>query len=294
MSHNHLMAALLLPLLVLAAPAAAAPCVRSCPRGTPRDAHGCCIQKKKKKKSQPRKPTAGALRWIRVQGGRFVIGPRGVGQEGERAHGVALRLSDFSMTRSEITVDQYRRCHRAGACSAPSTSFATCNWERAGRGGHPVNCVDWSQAGAFCNWAGGGLPSEAQWEYAARGRGGPRPYPWGADPPSCRKTVMGGNREGCADRKQGTLPACSRPAGATAQGLCDMGGNLQEWVADWWERGYHQPAGAKDPTGPLRGKLRVVRGGDWTEVQPRMFNTTRRGKVIPNKRYVWLGFRCAR
>jgi formylglycine-generating enzyme required for sulfatase activity len=298
----------LLPLLGLALPAAAAPpCVRTCPGGTPRDAHGCCLLKKNKKpprkarpqKAAPRKPAGaraarGALQWVRLEGGRFVMGGRGVGLEGRHDQGVEVRLSSFSITRSEVTVAQYRRCKKAGACSAPSTVFETCNWELEGREDHPLNCVDWKQASAFCTWAGGRLPTEAQWEYAARSRGKPNLYPWGADEPSCGKTVMHGRRKGCADSRQGTLPACSRPRGATAQGLCDMAGNLREWVADWWEKGYHMPAGSKDPTGPDAGKLRVVRGSDWTEAQQRLFATTFRYRVIPNKRYYWLGFRCAR
>ena len=233
-------------------------------------------------------PDAGKLRWVELPEGSFRMGTTAAAPAA--GAGLQVRLDRFRVTRSEVTVAQYRRCLEAGKCTTPETRLGHCNWGRAGRDQHPVNCVDHAQAGAFCRWAGGSLPSEAQWEYAARGGGQPRLYPWGAQPPGCQRVARAGAGAGCV-KGGGTLPVCSRPAGRTPQGLCDMAGNVAEWVSDWYRKGYPYPDQRKNPGGPPRGKYRLYRGGD-TSAPDRMLTNTARRPIIATKRWTWVGFRC--
>ena len=233
--------------------------------------------------------------------------------------GRELSLGHFFIDRTEVTVGGYKACVDAGACKTddlatpvfegkPQPDWAwACNWGKADRAGHPVNCVAWEQAAAYCKWAGKRLPSEAEWEKAARGKDG-RKYAWGnmeyaelarnalrmgniADEAEKRRdpewTVAAGYDDGFA----GTAPVGSFPAGASPAGALDMTGNVLEWVADWYDPGYYEKAPAADPPGPSAGELRVARGGAWYG-EP---DTTRIGLRWPNptRRIVAVGFRCA-
>ena len=144
---------------------------------------------------------------------------------------------------------QYRGCVEAKACTAPA-SGEYCNWGKADRDEHPVNCVDWLQASVFAKWAGGRLPSQAEWEYAARSGGRDQTYPWGDEPATCARAVMNDGGKGCGENR--TWPVCSRAKGHTKQGVCDMVGNVSEWVADVR---YTAP------------RQRVCRGGAWEDTR---------------------------
>lgn len=289
--------------LALAWPAQgwAQPCNRRCAANTPRDARGCCLSKKvkvKKKtgKDSPRKVkkvkasrAAGPLRWVRIKGGKFGMPEKGSRWLGPRRE---VKVRTFSLTASEVTVAQYRRCVKKKACPAPKSGRPRCTYGSKD-GNLPINCVTWEHARAFCGWAGGRLPSEAEWEFAARGRGKAQPYPWGDEPPSCDRVVMSGADESCANKKQkGPATVCSHPSGNTAQGLCDMGGNLFEWVGDWHSKAY--TSRTDNPLGPDTGKSRVARGGDWRTGMHRYFASTYRKYIYPNQHWDWLGFRCAK
>ena len=164
------------------------------------------------------------------------------------------------MARTEVTVAQYRRCLRAKRCERPVVAEG-CNWGRPHREQHPVNCVSWPQARAFARWADGRLPTEAEWEYAARSRGQPWTFPWGNQPANCTRLVKGDGGNGCG--KNRTWRVCSKPAGHSRQGLCDLAGNIEEWVADWYDPGYYSRSPRENPAGPASGKARVIRGGSW-------------------------------
>jgi len=139
-----------------------------------------------------------------------------------------VTLSGYYIDKTEVTVDDYADCVTAGACTAPSTASSYCNWEVSGKGNHPVNCVNWSQAGEYCTWAGKRLPTEAEWEKAARGTDG-RKYPWGNEDATCEYAVMDDGVNGCGT--DSTWNVCSKsPAGDSPYGLCDMSGNVWEWV----------------------------------------------------------------
>jgi len=195
----------------------------------------------------------------------------------EAAKGAALewilsRPAGIELTKTEVTVGQFRACVEAGKCSAPKTS-GKCNWGGAGKEAHPVNCVDWNQATAFCAWAGGRLPTEQEWE-AEASDSGKRLYPWGNEPESCELTIWSQGGPGCG--QGGTSPVCSKPAGNSVSGLCDMSGNVWEW------------------TSSSEGAARVARGGSWRYDHPGALRASGRYSYPPESKFDAYGYRCAR
>ncbi|HEX3050918.1 MAG TPA: SUMF1/EgtB/PvdO family nonheme iron enzyme [Aggregatilineaceae bacterium] len=177
--------------------------------------------------------------------------------ENERpAHRVCL--TDYWIGETEVTNAQYRRCVEAGVCTLPGkTSY----YDDLNYAEHPVVYVDWEQAKTYAEWVGGNLPTEAQWEYAARGPEG-WTYPWDEDEATCElaNVWIGGNW--CV---KNTSIVGSYPDGVSWAGALDMSGNVGEWVADWYDGAYYATLadGVVDPSGPDSGDMRVVRGGGW-------------------------------
>jgi len=233
--------------------------------------------------------TAGlwGLQWVPLPGGSFRMGSDEGDDDEMPAHSVTLR--PFSLTMTEITVGQYRACVQVGKCTEPSQGDS-CNWGQGGREDHPMDCIDWNQADAFCRAAGGRLPTEAEWEYAARSGGRDQQYPWGDEPASCQRAVMDDGGRSCG-RGNTTWPVCSKPAGNSAQGLCDLVGNVWEWVADWY--GSYSAEAVSDPVGPGSGSRRVDRGGSWGS-PARDLRAAYRLRDEPAYRDDHLGARCAR
>ena len=227
------------------------------------------------------------IEWVSIPGGTFPMGSTSGSSDEKPVHEVTL--SSFELAKSEVTVRQYRACVDARACTAPGTG-SHCNWAEPGRDDHPINCVDWDQAVAFSRWVGGRLPTEAEWEYAARSGGRAQEYPWGDAQATCTYAVMDdGSGNGCG--RDSTWPVCSKPPGHSAQGLCDMAGNVWEWVSD----GYGDyPSGAqRDPSGYGTGSGRVIRGGSWGNDAWGLRAAYRSG-IVPGYRGYYLGFRPAR
>lgn len=192
----------------------------------------------------------------------------------------------FKIDKTEVTVAEYGQCVKAGKCSAPKTG-EDCNWQQEGKESHPINCVDWNQAVAFCQWDGNKrLPTEAEWEKAARGTDG-RMYPWGNTWDRMKLNAYG-NADGYAQ----TAPVGSFSSGASPYGALDMVGNVEEWVQDWHDPEYYQNGPTKNPRGPDQGTGRGVRGGSWRS-PPRDDRTTSRGWAKPGLRYEGIGMRCA-
>ncbi|MDD5302854.1 MAG: SUMF1/EgtB/PvdO family nonheme iron enzyme [Elusimicrobia bacterium] len=222
------------------------------------------------------------MKWIKVRGGSFVMGTTDRISTQPR-HEVSVR--SFELAKSLVTVDQYKACVDEGKCTEP-TAKGTCNWGYSGAGAEPVTCLDWEQAKQFAEWAGGRLPTEAEWEFAARGRGWEQKYPWGDEEPTCARA----NFSGCMGK---TWPACSKPAGNTKHALCDMAGNVWQWTADWYHENYEgAPADGSAWVTPASAE-RVVRGGGWN-VEVKDVGAAVRGKAPSRSRFDSIGLRPAR
>jgi len=200
-------------------------------------------------------------------------------------------LDEYRIDRHEVTVKNYRKCVDFGGCAEPGV-FSDCNWRSSGRDEYPVNCVSWHQANDYCQWAGKRLPTEAEWEKAARGTDGRR-YPWGNGPASCSLAVFdSGSIAGCG--KESTWPVCTKEAGNSPYGLCDMAGNVSEWVADWYGSDFYSSSARWNPGGPSSGEAKVLRGGSWNSGERGLRPSNRRESApASTMRYNNVGFRCA-
>jgi Sulfatase-modifying factor enzyme 1 len=195
-------------------------------------------------------------------------------------------LDAYYIDRTEVTVGAYGECVTAGDCIAPRTG-SYCNWGQADKGSHPVNCVIWFQAEAYCTWAGKRLPTEAEWERAARGTDG-RKYPWGNEKATCELAVMGG----C---EGDTQPVCSvSPAGDSPYGLCDMTGNVFEWTRDRYNTLYYSRSLGSNPNGPTSGLDRVFRGGSFGNDDGLRVSSRNHDDPSGDGDFDGLGFRCSR
>ena len=199
-----------------------------------------------------------------VAGGEFTMGADAadaVAEQEQPAH--AVRVDGFWLQRTEVTNAQYARCVADKACTPPQVE----GWDAPELADHPVSYVDWQQANDYARWAGGRLPTEAEWERACRGDD-TRLYPWGDQPPT-PETANFGNNTG------DTLPVGSLPAGASPYGILDLSGNVWEWTSSL-EQPYPYAAddGREDPT--AEGK-RTARGGSFYYTQYQARCTARSG-----------------
>ena len=219
----------------------------------------------------------------------------------------SVTLSAYFIDRYEVSTTEYQLCVNNGPCTAAATG-ANYNAGVLGRGNHPINGVTWSQAKAYCEWVGKRLPTEAEWERAAKGPDHQR-FPWGNSCPNSWGTYCSSLEWGLSTAKAngddfytGDGFAATAPVGsfllgsnngASPDGLLDMAGNVAEWTADWYGATTYTAAAAVNPTGPSTGTQRVVRGGGWNSTGPTM-RTSARHSLAPTSYGTTLGFRCAK
>jgi formylglycine-generating enzyme required for sulfatase activity len=219
---------------------------------------------------------------VQVPAGEFLMGCNtAVDAEcrGDEQPSHTVFVSDFQIDKLEVTQGMYAACVQAKKCTAPS-----CDWD-CNLSNNPAGCVTRDQAMTYCAWAGKRLPTEAEWEKAARGTDG-RKFPWGNDAPTCDLAAIAG----CTQTAEA---AGSHPAGASPYGALDMAGNMVEMLADWYDPGYYQVMPTSDPKGPATGTTYVGRGGGWKS-DPTWQRTSVRDWYEPADAGRSLGFRCAR
>lgn len=221
---------------------------------------------------------------LRIPGGRFTMGSTNVRAPANERPAHSAVVAPFWIDRTEVTVGAYHLCVDAGTCAKPARTSASCTY-----GGSdpelPVSCVHWRDADTYCRAQGKRLPSEAEWEYAARGPYA-TPFPWGSSA-SCTNAVTL-----IVDQRADTcLPHPARvgthPAGASVFGVLDLSGNVEEWTSDW----YTESLGVGPA--PRSGSAHVLRGGGWLST-PSMSRTTSRNWGSALEAGANVGFRCAK
>ena len=232
-----------------------------------------------------------------TDGSRLVHVPAGTSRMGDDtgprperpAHPVTL--DGFYLAQHPVTNAQYRRFVAATGHRVPyldDARVARENWDPRrrrppnGRGAHPVVLVSWHDARAYCRWAGGRLPTEAEWEKAARGGLAGKRYPWGDEI---------GRGSANYDNPAGTTAVGRYPP--NGYGLFDMAGNVWEWVADWYAPDFYAASPDRNPRGPRTGRVKVLRGGAWL-LFPEFCRVSYRFRNNPDFRFNLIGFRLAR
>lgn len=212
-----------------------------------------------------------------IPAGDFVMG------DGTNAFVHTVTLDGYWLQQTPVTNRMYEQCVRSGACAAPNQELGG-GYGNPQFASHPVVGVNWDQAEAYCTWIQGNLPTEAQWEKAARGTG-ENLYPWGEARPSCDLV----NFAGC---NGSTTTVTSHDAGQSPYGLLEMAGNVFEWVHDWYDVNYYSQSPAANPTGPESGQYRVVRSSSFETVAEQLASAIRRFNEQGDSGRD-LGFRCA-
>ncbi|MEK7286751.1 MAG: SUMF1/EgtB/PvdO family nonheme iron enzyme [Nitrospirota bacterium] len=227
-------------------------------------------------------PIANAM--ILIPAGHFTMGSDEGGRNEKPIRQVFLDA--FEINAFEITQSQYGEFVKATRHRSPLSRYVK-DIERYNDMNQPVVYVNWLDAEAFCKWTGSRLPTEAEWEKAARGSSGIT-WPWGNDPQSSY-----GNFLGDADQNRYTAFVGSFQKDRSPYQIYDMAGNAQEWVADWYEPLYYEQGKTQNPKGPMRGTMKILRGGSWNDSYLSGRASARIG-MVPDYRDTTVGFRCGR
>ena len=225
--------------------------------------------------------------WIEIPAGTLMMGcdlRRDLYCAADELPARTAALTSFRLDRIEVTNGAYRECVRAGRCQEPVMRD---EYDRFLRRDHPVAGVTWFQARAYCRWRGERLPTEAEWEWAARGADG-RIWPWG-DQFDCNRACS--SVRPC--HRYSTCPAGSHPTGRSPWGIEDLAGNVWEWVEDRYRPYGESSAGEIMTPGEEEEQPKVIRGGSWHDPEPYSLRSSGRSSGSPRQAYFNVGFRCA-
>ena len=245
------------------------------------------LEQLRKPRSVPETPVIPPAPMVVIPEGFFAMGANGTDALEDERPQHQVWVDRFEMDRYEVSTGHYAEFLARTQRPAPWL------WEAVDLSQHrdrPVIGVNWFDAEAYCRWQGKRLPTEAEWEKAARGAEG-RLFPWGNQVPTeeLANFALGAR----FSYSQVLVPVQRYEAGVSPYGTHQMAGNVGEWVADWYGASYYEISPARNPTGPDFGSFRVLRGGSWSDL-PKYLLTYGRFKLPPETRNSYTGFRCAR
>lgn len=237
---------------------------------------------------------------VLIPAGEFIMG-NDAGDDDEKPEHTVY-LDEFCIDKYEVTNAQYKECVDAGVCNPPARPSSPSRFSYYGNpefDNYPVIWITWNDAQTYCKWRGKRLPTEAEWEKAARGTDG-RLWPWGnSDPDGSKANLCDVNcthdwkESHLDDGYTDTAPVGSFEAGKSPYGVYDMVGNVREWVADWYAPDYYRNGPDRNPPGPSSGIGKALRGGSWRSNLP-VARITYRLWYSPDVKDEYIGFRCAK
>lgn len=233
---------------------------------------------------------------VYVPEGQFVMGsmPESPGADETEQPQHTVDLAAFWVDQTEVTNGMYALCVLEGGCTPPFLTYTLTRqvyYEDLSFAEYPVVNVTWLQAVDYCSWAGRRLPTEAEWEKAARGTDA-RLYPWGNETPTCELLRFGNPGPGQPSCEEDTAEVGTFTQGASPYGVMDMSGNVWEWTADWYAPDAYQSGPIENPAGPSGGETKVLRGGAFNDGAATVRATNRHHTAPDNPSY-FIGFRCA-
>ena len=236
--------------------------------------------------------------WILVPAGEFEMGAEGKPADPDESPKHRVYLDAYYIGKYEVTNRQYYTFVKATGrrppenCCDPKDNIWRGDAMLDGIGELPVINVSWEDAVAYCQWSGGRLPTEAEWEKAARGTDG-RTYPWGDDPVTGNRTNYSIANVTFWEGPATLAKKDQYDYGKSPYGAYEMAGNVWEWVQDWYDENYYKNSPSKNPPGPLDGTERVMRGGSWRN-DPEHLRAANRSKHPAGERRTYIGIRCAK